>query len=48
LQATGKSKICVWRWPGAFYEGRLSRDKTRPPGIEPLDCKTVDTLTLNF
>ena len=40
MVATGKSKPCVWRWQERFMaEGvnGLLRDKTRPPGIAPLD-----------
>src|SRR5271166_1947552 len=46
MAATGKSKTCVWRWQERFMrEGvdGLLRDKTRPPGIAPLDRKIVDT-----
>lgn len=52
MAATAKSKTCVWRWQERFMaegvEGLL-RDKTRPPGIAPLDAELVDkvvTLTL--
>ena len=45
MAATAKSKTCVWRWQERFMaegvEGLL-RDKTRPPGIAPLDAKLVD------
>ena len=37
---TGKSKTTVWRWQERFMEediDGLLRDKTRPPGIAPLD-----------
>jgi transposase len=47
MAATGKSKTCVWRWQERFMQegvDGLLRDKTRPPGIAPLDCKTVDTI----
>src|SRR3546814_16048675 len=43
--ATGKSKTCVWRWQERFMaEGvdGLLRDKTRPPGIAPLEAALVD------
>jgi hypothetical protein len=47
MRATGKSKTCIWRWQERFMregvEGLL-RDKTRPPGIAPLDPKTVDKI----
>jgi len=46
MAATGKSKTCVWRWQERFMrEGAdgLLRDKTRPPGVAPLDRKIVDT-----
>jgi len=45
MAATGKSKPCVWRWQERFMaegvEGLL-RDKSRPPGIAPLDKAVVD------
>ena len=45
MAATSKSKTCVWRWQERFMaegvEGLL-RDKTRPPGIAPLDAELVD------
>jgi transposase len=47
MAATGKSKPCVWRWQERFMaEGvaGLLRDKTRPPGIAPLDAKVVDNV----
>jgi len=47
MAATDKSKTCVWRWQERFMQegvDGLLRDKTRPPGIAPLDCKTVDTI----
>ncbi len=40
MDVTGKSKPCVWRWQERFMsEGvdGLLRDKSRPPGIAPLD-----------
>jgi hypothetical protein len=45
MAATGKSKPCVWRWQERFMaEGvdGLLRDKSRPPGIAPLDKAVVD------
>jgi transposase len=45
MEATGKSKTCVWRWQERFMaEGvdGLLRDKSRPPGIAPLDRELVD------
>jgi len=45
MTATGKSKTCVWRWQERFMaEGvdGLLRDKTRPPGIAPLETALVD------
>ena len=45
MAATGKSKTCVWRWQERFMvEGvdGLLRDKTRPPGIAPLETVLVD------
>ena len=42
MAATGKSKTCVWRWQERFMaEGvdGLLRDKTRPPGIAPLEVR---------
>ena len=52
MAATGKSKTCVWRWQERYMaEGvdGLLRDKTRPPGIAPLENELVEkvvTLTL--
>jgi transposase len=44
MRRTGKSKTCVWRWQERFmaegFEGLL-RDKTRPPGIQPLAAEVV-------
>jgi hypothetical protein len=40
MRATGKSKTCVWRWRERFMrEGvdGLLRDKTRSPGIAPIE-----------
>jgi transposase len=45
MDATGKSKPCVWRWQERFMsEGvdGLLRDKSRPPGIAPLDGEPVE------
>ena len=45
MAATAKSKTCVWRWQERFMaEGidGLLRDKTRPPGIAPLEAALVD------
>lgn len=45
MEATGKSKPCVWRWQERFMsEGvdGLLRDKSRPPGIAPLDVELVE------
>ena len=39
MAETGKSKTCVWRWQERFmHEGvdGLLRDKSRPPGKEPI------------
>ena len=47
MAATGKSKTCVWRWQERFMRqgvDGLLRDKTRPPGIAPLDRKIVETI----
>ena len=45
MAATGKSKTCVWRWQERFMvdgvDGLL-RDKTRPPGIAPLETALID------
>src|SRR3979490_2473062 len=52
MHGTGRAKSVVWRWQERFMrEGvdGLLRDKTRPPGIAPLDWKIVEnirTLTL--
>lgn len=52
MRTTGKSKTCVWRWQERFAEqgvDGLLRDKTRPPGIPPLDQEVVDrVLALTF
>ena len=45
MEATGKSKTCVWRWQERFMtEGvdGLLHDKSRPPGIAPLDTELVE------
>ncbi|WP_244498116.1 IS630 family transposase, partial [Ensifer sp. Root231] len=45
MEATGKSKTCVWRWQERFMtEGvdGLLRDKSRPPGTAPLELDLVD------
>lgn len=45
MEATGKSKPCVWRWRERFMaEGvdGLLRNKSRPPGIAPLDDELVE------
>ena len=45
MAATTKSKTCVWRWQERFMvEGvdGLLRDKTRPPGIAPLEAELID------
>ena len=45
MAETGKSKTCVWRWQERYTaEGvdGLLRDKTRPPGIAPLETTLVD------
>lgn len=45
MKATGKSKTCIWRWQERFMssgvDGLLS-DKTRPPGIAPLEKDLVN------
>ena len=44
MAATGKSKTTVWRWQERFMEegvDGLLRDKTRPPGIAPVDPAIV-------
>lgn len=45
MEATAKSKTCVWRWQERFMaEGvdGLLRDKSRPPGTAPLEVDLVD------
>ena len=45
MAETGKSKTTVWRWQERFMEegvDGLLRDKTRPPGIAPLDRAAVE------
>lgn len=47
MAATGKSKTCVWRWQERFMaEGvdGLLRDRTRPPGLAPLNRDLVDRI----
>src|ERR1700694_4905073 len=44
MRRSGKSKPVVWRWQGRFMAGggeRLTRDKTRKPGKQPLPTGTV-------
>ena len=44
MAGSGKSKTCVWRWQERFMEAGvegLLRDKTRPPGKEPLSPERV-------
>jgi len=47
MAATGKSKTCVWRWQERFMqegvEGLL-HDKTRPPGIAPVEQHRVEEI----
>ena len=41
MKRTGKSKPCVWRWQERYVEEGvegLLRDKTRPPGKQPLSA----------
>jgi len=43
MVATGKFKTCVWRWQERFMAkggDGLLRNKTRPPGIAPLEAAT--------
>ncbi len=45
MATTGKSKTCIWRWQERFMADGvdgLLRDKTRPPGIAPLEATLVD------
>jgi hypothetical protein len=45
MEATGKSKTCVWRWQERFMaEGvdGLLHDKSRPPGFAPLNSERVE------
>jgi transposase len=47
MRMTGKSKTCVWRWQERFMvEGidGLLRDKTRPPGIAPIEQHRVEEI----
>ena len=52
MRATGKSKTCVWRWQERFMEAGIDgllRDKTRPPGIAPIEevrVRDIVALTL--
>ena len=47
MRAVGKSKTCVWRWQERFMaegvEGLL-HDKTRPPGIAPIEQHRVEEI----
>lgn len=45
MEATGKSKLCVRRWQERFMSygvDGLLHDKSRPPGIVPLDGELVE------
>jgi hypothetical protein len=45
MQATGKSKTCVWRWQERFAEAGVAgllRDKTLPPRVKPLGQEVID------
>ncbi len=45
MATTGKSKTTVWRWQERFMDegvDGLLYDKTRPPGIMPLDKAIID------
>ena len=47
MAETGKSKTCVWRWQERLMAedvDGLLHDKTRPPGIAPLDAALVDKI----
>ena len=49
MKATDKSKTTVWRWQERFMEAGvdgLLRDKTRPPGVPPLDRAVVDQVVI--
>jgi len=52
MRATGKSKTCVWRWQERFMEAGIDgllRDKTRPPGIAPIeDVRVRDIVALTL
>ena len=44
MEATGKSKTCVWRWQERFMQegvDGLLHDKTRPPGKAPIAAERV-------
>lgn len=47
MRMTGKSKTCIWRWQDRFMvegiEGLL-QDKTRPPGIAPIEQHRVEQI----
>jgi transposase len=45
MRRTGQSKPTVWRWQQRFMEegvAGLLRDKTRPPGTEPLNAVVIN------
>jgi len=47
MSATGKNKGTVWRWQERFMTAGvdgLLRDKTRPPGIAPIEQHRVDEI----
>ena len=47
MRMTGKSKTCVWRWQERFMDegvDGLLYDKTRPPGIAPIEQHRVEEI----
>ena len=47
MHETGKSKTCVWRWQERFMQegvDGLLHDKTRPPGITPIEEHRVQEI----
>ena len=47
MRATGKSKTCVWCWQERFMQegvDGLLHDKTRPPGITPIEEHRVQEI----
>jgi transposase len=52
MRGSGRSKSVVWRWQDRFMQegvAGLLRDKTRPPGKNPLDAGVIEqVITLPY